>query len=157
MFCLTKKTTDFCGFFYPVCHFFCIFILSKYRIKYHDNALISPIYDICQITREYEIRYPSDVIVHPSQVSKAIFHVKIQKWHWPTYPLTKVRYIELPGQLRSKSIRFGGRRLGEALGKLTCNKTDEFCELCEQPLHLSASRVAVALQGCHHPSCRKED
>ena len=38
---------------------------QKYRLKYHDIALISPIYDICQIMREYEIRYTSDNIAHP--------------------------------------------------------------------------------------------
>ena len=66
MFYLTKKNKRFLSLFFNIVyHFFCIFILSKYRIEYHDNGLISPIYDICQMMREYEIRYLSDNVAHP--------------------------------------------------------------------------------------------
>ena len=69
---LDQKNNRFLCFFYPGCNFFCIFILSKYCIKYHDNILISMIYDICQIMREYKIQYPSANIAHPCSHWKLI-------------------------------------------------------------------------------------
>ena len=60
-----KNSKTVCSVLFPEDSKVIVLFDDKYRIKYHDIASISPIYDICQIMREYEIRYPSDIIAHP--------------------------------------------------------------------------------------------